>query len=132
MKTMGERCKARRLELGIKEVAELARQTAMHGHKAMTRSALSQIENGITMELKYGHTVRLADALGVNHEWLAFGTGNKIKSKVNDPAWAAAFSPVQRDLLETIRLYGSLLLDDQCAALVNLIRSMVGNGKVKA
>ncbi len=116
--------------MGIQEVAELARRTGSHGHKAMTRSALSQIENGITKELKYGHTVRLADALGVNHEWLAFGTGNKIKSKVNDPAWAAAFTPVQRDLLETIRAYGGFLLDDQCTAIIALIRSMIGNGKV--
>lgn len=126
MTTMGQRCKARRLELGISEVAELARRTAIGQHKAMTRSALSQLENGITMELKYGHTVRLAKALGVNTEWLVYGTGPKIESKIKDPAWAGMETPAQKRLIETIRLFGSFLKEEQCDAVISVIKGMLG------
>lgn len=131
MATMGERCRERRLELEIKEVAELARRTAMWGKKALTRSAISQLENGITNELKYENTLRLAAALRVYPDWLAFGSGPKVAEnrkpgRKDDPAWAEKYNAAHMELLDTIRLYAGLLSDDQARALTQTIKSMVG------
>lgn len=117
MGTMGERMKARRLEMKIEKVAELARLAG-----GISRSALSQLENGITKELSYKNTIAVASALGVNADWLAFCKGPKIESKAKDPNWVAQFSDAQRELFDAIKVYGSFLPDEQCHSLANIIK----------
>lgn len=119
METMGERMKARRLEKEIESVAELARLAG-----GISRSALSQLENGITKELSYRNTIAVAIALGVNADWLASGKGPKIESKVKDPTWVAQYTEAQRELFEAIKVYGSFLPDEQCHSLAQIIKGI--------
>lgn len=116
---MGERMKARRIEKEIETVAELARLAG-----GISRSALSQLENGITKELSYRNTIAVAKALGVTPDWLAFGKGPKLESKVKDPSWVAQYSDAQRELFEAIKFYGSFLPDDQCHSLALIIKGI--------
>ena len=70
----GERIKEAREDLRISQ-PELAKRVRV------TKSAVSQWENGSTKELKAEHLVAVAKALNVSPDWLATGRGPKERNQ---------------------------------------------------
>ncbi|MCX2780903.1 LexA family protein [Microbulbifer thermotolerans] len=69
MKTIGER-----LRLARKEAKLTQQQLAQH--MGVTKSAISQVELGISKGLSHASLVRACRALDLNPEWLSLGKGN--------------------------------------------------------
>ena len=70
----GERIKEAREDLHISQ-PELAKRARV------TKSAVSQWENGSTRELKAGHLLAVAKALNVSPDWLVTGRGLKHRTQ---------------------------------------------------
>ena len=70
----GERIKEAREDLHISQ-SELAKRARV------TKSAVSQWENGSTRELKAGHLLAVAKALNVSPDWLVTGRGPKHRTQ---------------------------------------------------
>lgn len=79
MKTMGERIKEARDELGMGQ-AELGRLVGVSG------AAVSQWESGATKGLKPENLLAVADVLRVELQWLVHGTGKKYRGRVAEIA----------------------------------------------
>lgn len=71
MNTLADRIKALRIEKGINQ-SDLAKRMAV------TRSAVSQWESGLTKSMDGAKLVTMARILDVSSEWLATGKGDKM------------------------------------------------------
>lgn len=68
---LGQRIKATRLELGLK-------QQDLADAAGVSTAAISQVESGDTKNLKLPHLFAIADAMKVNPRWLAIGKGPRF------------------------------------------------------
>lgn len=111
MKTIGERIKARRIELTLSQ-KELGKRTKV------SRAAVSQWENGDTKGLRPDNLLAAARALGVSVEWLV--TGTHVVSP--DSEHAAAPTATESAVIVDLARYRRESSDQQ----LNAIRSIIG------
>lgn len=74
MKTLKERIKSAREDAGLTK-AELARRSGV------SRSTITQWENGSIKNIEGRHLVKASEALNVREKWLSDGTGHRSKTE---------------------------------------------------
>lgn len=107
-KTLGERLRARRIELKMTQVQLSAKAK-------IGQPAISSIEAGDTQWVQGPNLLRLAVALDVDPDWLQHGTHPQVRHEIPDryitDVWSALTPENRRRLLNISRV----LLDEQTA-----------------